>query len=148
MWGLSFGYSESVEKFDDISKETDDLVGIIRWLIWLRAYIVVQFAAILLGLACVVGYVHAAGGGNLKDEHRDQLSRIPIVRGFLQRRVKEFNEAAHGDETCAICLEEFKEDDEQQIAELNCSSKHIFHLECLVGWLAKHDLCPLCRQKV
>ena len=47
--------------------------------------------------------------------------------------------------TCAICLEDFNKNDIAQ--ELPC--KHMFHKECLAGWLAtRHRTCPTCRNLI
>ena len=48
------------------------------------------------------------------------------------------------DDTCSICLEEFKEG--EKIKNLNCN--HIFHEECLLPWLNDNDYCPMCRQNI
>ena len=48
------------------------------------------------------------------------------------------------DNTCSVCLEEFKEDD--IIKKLNCN--HIFHKDCLEPWLNNNRNCPLCRQNI
>ena len=48
--------------------------------------------------------------------------------------------------TCAICLDEFKDDtteDGKLIFELDC--KHLFHKDCIVRWVLKNQSCPLCR---
>lgn len=42
---------------------------------------------------------------------------------------------------CSICLLSFSS--EQWVRELSCS--HVFHRECLDGWLATDTTCPLCR---
>lgn len=47
-----------------------------------------------------------------------------------------------------ICLEDFSETDGKQVAELSCSNKHIFHVDCLKDWLVKNDTCPMCREPV
>ncbi len=45
---------------------------------------------------------------------------------------------------CVICQELFQRNEE--VIELNCSQKHVFHQECLVDWaLIKMD-CPICRE--
>ena len=40
--------------------------------------------------------------------------------------------------------------DEYQIGDEICCSKnkdctHVYHAECMIQWLMKHDECPLCR---
>ena len=41
---------------------------------------------------------------------------------------------------CVICLEKMKENEKLSI--LKCS--HIYHHSCLVLWLSKKSICPLC----
>jgi hypothetical protein len=46
---------------------------------------------------------------------------------------------------CAICLSHFKP--HQLVCESNnLSCDHIFHQDCMVGWLMKDKVCPLCRE--
>jgi hypothetical protein len=55
---------------------------------------------------------------------------------------------AGGDEMadCAICLSHFKPQ-ELVCKSNNSSCQHIFHKDCMVGWLMKrHDNCPMCRE--
>ncbi|XP_050378039.1 E3 ubiquitin-protein ligase AIRP1-like [Argentina anserina] len=47
-----------------------------------------------------------------------------------------------GDETCAICLEEYDQP-AALVTRLPCS--HYFHADCIVLWLHTHHNCPLCR---
>ena len=54
-------------------------------------------------------------------------------------------EAASTPEACAICVEEFKSND--QLRVLPC--KHFFHIKCIDEWLTNHsDMCPLCKARV
>ena len=52
-------------------------------------------------------------------------------------------------EECAICLEEFKADDE--VDTLNCHQAHVFHHDCIKSWVASQQdkleemTCPSCR---
>jgi hypothetical protein len=46
---------------------------------------------------------------------------------------------------CAICLSHFKP--HQLVCESNnLSCGHVFHQDCMMGWLMKHRICPLCRE--
>jgi hypothetical protein len=55
---------------------------------------------------------------------------------LIDDKAKEFKkEDAHGTEGCAICLENFSEGDGKMVAELGCSNKHIFHVDCLKTWV-------------
>jgi len=73
-------------------------------------------------------------------------------RDILRQLTKvEFSEALFNDEspkafstTCSICLERFCKDDD--ISCTCCTSGgHVFHTECLRGWLQTKRTCPLCR---
>lgn len=43
---------------------------------------------------------------------------------------------------CAVCLSQFKENEELRVLP-NC--KHMFHPSCIDNWLRSHPTCPLCR---
>jgi len=45
-------------------------------------------------------------------------------------------------EECSICLEDF-EGDQLVVSTERC--QHIFHAECIIEWLRRHDTCPCCR---
>ena len=47
-------------------------------------------------------------------------------------------------EECAICIEEFK-DGEFICHSRNRDCPHVFHPDCIIAWLQKHERCPLCR---
>jgi len=46
---------------------------------------------------------------------------------------------------CAICLNEFIGID---IIKAFYKCEHIFHKDCLLNWLKKSDLCPLCKHSL
>lgn len=46
------------------------------------------------------------------------------------------------EENCAVCLDEFKDNDHIRTLPL-CS--HTFHLVCIEAWLSKQPNCPICR---
>ncbi|XP_050216029.1 RING-H2 finger protein ATL16 [Mercurialis annua] len=46
---------------------------------------------------------------------------------------------------CAVCLNEFEEDEKLRIIP-NCS--HVFHIDCIDIWLQNNANCPLCRNSV
>lgn len=77
------------------------------------------------------------------------MTRIDKIKDFLKG--KSTNYEAKGEmaevSSCAICMEEFK-DVSLQIAQLNCSKKHIFHTECLVAWVERSNECPMCREPI
>ncbi|CAN4091151.1 unnamed protein product [Withania somnifera] len=46
---------------------------------------------------------------------------------------------------CAVCLNEFQENDKLRVIP-NCA--HIFHIDCIDVWLQNNANCPLCRNSI
>ncbi|KAL7144935.1 hypothetical protein ABFS83_07G044600 [Erythranthe nasuta] len=46
---------------------------------------------------------------------------------------------------CAVCLNEFQEDEKLRIIP-NC--RHLFHIDCIDVWLQNNANCPLCRTSI
>ena len=72
----------------------------------------------------------------------------PATKKLLQNlgRVK-FSKAKNRNETtCAICMEEFSEED--QITPLPCDERHYFHAKCIEGWLLNNNNCPFCKKVI
>lgn len=47
---------------------------------------------------------------------------------------------------CCICKEKLRVGDEMQ--EMPCNGKHVFHPPCLKPWLDEHNSCPICRHEL
>ena len=71
-----------------------------------------------------------------------------MVSDLLDRKARHWDANKDTTTSCAICLDEFDEKDEREIAELNCNNKHIFHLECIKNWSKTNDICPMCREPI
>lgn len=90
-----------------------------------------------------------------KDEEGNELS-YDIERGeeqlddskatAIEKRISQPTPEIWDSETCAICLEPYKENDDVSYSKhQNCT--HAFHSSCIVAWL-KDELrndCPMCR---
>ena len=55
------------------------------------------------------------------------------------------NYVKRDENTCPICLLEFKGED--ILIRFSCK-EHIFHKKCLCTWLEKSDICPLCKKSL
>lgn len=54
------------------------------------------------------------------------------------------HEKDHEENMCAICMEDYKENDEVTNG-VSCS--HMYHKDCLLHWMSSnHDFCPYCRE--
>eukprot|EP01017_Pseudomicrothorax_dubius_P022557 TRINITY_DN2440_c0_g3_i1.p1 TRINITY_DN2440_c0_g3~~TRINITY_DN2440_c0_g3_i1.p1 ORF type:complete len:358 (+),score=53.29 TRINITY_DN2440_c0_g3_i1:120-1193(+) len=49
-------------------------------------------------------------------------------------------------DTCAICLRAFAAGDE--LRGVRCKGDHVYHRECIDGWLQSARSCPLCKSEV
>lgn len=74
---------------------------------------------------------------------------LNLTHAFIDSKTRKFDETKDGDDaTCSICFCDFREDPNLPICELNCSNKHIFHVECLKKWVVKNNKCPLCLEVI
>ena len=90
---------------------------------------------------------------NLVIESKKKLIKITGLQLFLKMKARDYDIKKDSEvKECSICLDSFvfsfSQTDKRKIAELNCSNKHIFHVECLKEWFKTNDKCPLCREPV
>jgi len=62
----------------------------------------------------------------------DDLAEITVSKVDLE---------TDGNDTCCICMEDHELG--QKASKLPCG--HIFHKDCIGGWLERHCTCPICR---
>lgn len=74
------------------------------------------------------------------------LNNQPNIQRLLDKYILEHESSLSEDlnETCSICIEPF-ESEETNIV-LDC--QHRFHSQCIVSWLEKQLICPLCRKTI
>ena len=78
-----------------------------------------------------------------------QVSRIPGFKTIAGSKTRTYDAEKDVDlAECSICLVDFSVDDPKPLVELGCSDKHVFHQECLEGWIENNSVCPLCRQEI
>ncbi|KAE8655772.1 putative Ribosomal protein L34e superfamily protein [Hibiscus syriacus] len=80
----------------------------------------------------------SGSGGSVSNGEDNNRGRVPASKASIEamRRMK-----VEGGGDCSICLEEFKEDEED--SEMPC--KHVFHSGCVEKWLQMNGSCPICR---
>ena len=77
--------------------------------------------------------------------NQQSLGSPPVSEEFRNGlQAVHYKEGCCVEDTCSICLETFKEDEE--IVILPC--KHGYHRDCLDPWLKMHSECPSCRAKL
>ena len=72
--------------------------------------------------------------------------RKMLHRGLTDERIQRFRkleaDKSMAGEQCAVCMDEFEVG--RKLMQLDC--KHEFCQECVEGWLADHNTCPVCRK--
>lgn len=67
---------------------------------------------------------------------RSAIDAMPVVR-INNRHLR-------GESHCAVCREKFELGTE--VREMPC--KHLYHSDCIVPWLVRHNSCPVCRKEL
>ncbi|OIV90656.1 hypothetical protein TanjilG_01737 [Lupinus angustifolius] len=76
---------------------------------------------------------------------------IPLIQYKTQQEGRTSSISSNGEFgersfcECAICLNEFQENEKLRIVP-NCS--HVFHIDCIDIWLQNNANCPLCRTSI
>ncbi|XP_053306397.1 RING finger protein 122-like [Spea bombifrons] len=66
-------------------------------------------------------------------------------RGYRKITLKEKPRKANlVGQVCAVCLEEFKVNEELGL----CPCNHAFHTKCLMKWLEVRNSCPMCNKTI
>jgi len=60
--------------------------------------------------------------------------------------IRAYKKTQYKQTTCAICIKRFEE--KENVVRLPCHSKHVFHSECIIGWLRASHRCPCCRRSI
>lgn len=67
---------------------------------------------------------------------RSSIDALPTIR-IVKRHLR-------SDSHCPICKEKFELGSEAR--QMPC--KHMYHPDCIVPWLVRHNSCPVCRQEL
>lgn len=87
---------------------------------------------------------HATGPANRSRNHGLDPAVIETFPILVYSAVKELK-IGKGALECAVCLSEFEDYETLRLLP-KCS--HVFHPDCIDGWLASRSTCPVCRAKL
>ena len=76
------------------------------------------------------------------DTDDNQLRRN--TKNKITAKSVSYNTTIKGSKECAICIEDFKDDDKVIVIDCN----HIFHTNCITEWSYYKTDCPVCRTKI
>lgn len=114
------------------------------------------------GLICIIGLIRYASsevqGHNNSQNQSINLSSVAIIRQTASRTgldgptiesypitvLLDSCSLPSGDDTCAICLCDYKPSDSLRTIPECC---HYFHAGCIAEWLKLNGTCPVCRKK-
>ncbi|XP_049387762.1 RING-H2 finger protein ATL16-like [Solanum stenotomum] len=68
-----------------------------------------------------------------------------VIRSIPVFKYKKREENSRIHSECAVCLNEFQENEKLRVIP-NCA--HIFHIDCIDVWLQNNANCPLCRNSI
>ena len=75
-----------------------------------------------------------------------------LIHKYLKSNAREYDVNKEGNNSCSICLESLDKKGQDgkaiPVVELNCSKKHIFHLNCLKKRSKVKFTCPICRESI
>lgn len=71
---------------------------------------------------------------------RDRIRTSSVMRVLMP--VFRFSSKDCNEDTCAVCLGDFKEGEQVRVLP---ECLHLFHVPCIDMWLSSHSNCPLCR---
>ena len=76
-----------------------------------------------------------------------QQQRNVQLQGLSATSIRKFPlitaDESHVGEQCTICMEDV--DVGRRMRRLTCDGQHYFCQECIEGWFAEHNTCPICR---
>ena len=82
---------------------------------------------------------------NLPEQQQNEVQQ----NGLAPRRIRRFRlfiaDETHVGRQCSICMEDI--DVGRRMRRLTCDGQHYFCQDCIKGWFAEHNTCPLCRHK-
>ena len=82
---------------------------------------------------------------NLQQEDENDVQS----KGLNPKTIKAFKiftaDESHVGDQCSICMEDI--DVGRIMRRLTCDGQHYFCKQCIEGWFADHNTCPLCRHK-
>ena len=87
----------------------------------------------------------SSDGATVETETRQRLATKDDDRVTCGMGSDDYESFSEEQAVCAICLSRFE--DHQLVCESNNGScQHIFHKDCIIGWLITKEHCPMCRE--
>ena len=145
--GWLMAYSPAFDDKLKANPEIQPLRKLMKWNSWLHLYWIPLMVLLFFCFSCVV--MVATATGRTRNINLERIAQnVPIIGQFLDKKAQKYDKETHYLEECVICLNRFEDDENLLVAELDCSSKHVFHVECMKQWTKNNDICPICREPI
>jgi len=114
----------------------ENALSTVRMMMYLRMigwWAIILFCLIMCCFGCCL---LVTKGSEAFNQVHETASKVPGLKTVLASKARTYDPEKDVECTeCAICLTNFSVDDPKPLVELKCSNKHIFHLECMEGWI-------------
>lgn len=141
VWATMRLIDEEARKCKDQSEEIDNLWWVVLMLIvvgYIQMFLEWLICMVVSCIFCVLACFYCA---QERSQRHQTLARFaqhaPMMASALQSlQTKKFNDLSHKVkevEECIICFVKFEPKDD--IAQLSCNERHIFHKACLEQWV-------------
>ena len=154
IWGLTIMWGEPYSS--QVLDPKPVYNGTFEAMVWIRFIGLLCACCLLFCVLCcllpIIVRQQADTQGTANPRLMQSLARAPgigqFTHGYIESRTREFDAARDTGATCTICFVDFMEEPERPIAVLECSSKHVFHSDCLKKWVVNNNTCPLCKEVI
>ena len=119
-----------------------------------RGFIIIMAMFLLLGVLKLVLFLVVLGimiyifvASRLR-KRKARNASVAVLRSIQKIRYQSLaGDTADTEEECIICYMEYTDDD--IVSRLQCNDKHVFHTECIEGWIRQgKNSCPVCRAPI
>ena len=69
-----------------------------------------------------------------------------MIKNNFHYQIFRHKNSSSNDTECVVCLDNFNDGDE--IVMLKCHDSHIYHEKCMLEWIERSQLCPICRKEI
>lgn len=96
---------------------------------------------------CVISIIWVLVARALKKQRKDKINNMKIKDMLLKAASFKLSpQDILAKEECPICFAEFEPD--QNILQLPCNDKHVFHADWIGEWVGRNNTCPLWKTEI
>ena len=98
---------------------------------------------------CCIAPLLIGGAISASNGFGETISKASGLNAYFDKNQRVANDSdAKDDNRCVICMLDFDPESNDQVVEVNCPGKHVFHTECIKNWVKEKTECPTCRTEL